>query len=103
MSFEYERPLACHSLGYIEMLVKPGMVLISLRKMRGDFFADFFPDVFFARSSGSIRKSTRARPAQSHARKAAIAIARISFSCAFVSFAGMMGTDGSSAASYFEA
>ena len=33
MSLLYEIPLASHSFGYILILVKPGMVLISLTKI----------------------------------------------------------------------
>ena len=90
MSFLYGTPVACHSLGYMEMLVKPGMVLISLRKM-----PRLLDLAAFCVEAGSIRKSTRARPAQSQARKAAMAISRICFDSALVSFAGMMGMDGS--------
>src|ERR1035437_1074306 len=98
MSFLYGRPLACHSLGYMEMLVKPGMVLISFKKMRG--FLILRP---LASWVGSIRKSTRASPAQSQARKAATAIARICFASAAASLAGMMGMEGFSGEdSYFD-
>src|ERR1035437_1378955 len=98
MSFLYGTQLACQSLGYMEMLVKPGMVLISLRKMRG--FLMVRP---LASRAGSMRKSTRARPAQSQARKAARAISRICLDSALVSLAGMMGMDGFSGAdSYFD-
>src|ERR1039458_8421262 len=57
-------PVASQSLGYMLIWVKPGMVLTSLTKMR-------------RLPSGSIRKSTRARPDRSQARKASTAIARI--------------------------
>src|ERR1035441_901998 len=93
MSFLYGTPLACHSFGYMEMLVKPGMVLISLRKMRGFLMARPL-----ASRAGSIRKSTRARPAQSQARKAAMAMARIWLDSARVSLAGRMGMEGFSGA-----
>jgi hypothetical protein len=42
-----------------------------------------------------MRKSTRARPAQSQARKAAMAISRICFDSDLESCAGMMGTEAS--------
>ena len=47
---------------------------------------------FFALVAGSMRKSTRARPAQSQARKAAMAILRTCLDSALESLAGMMGT-----------
>src|ERR1019366_4336025 len=97
MSFLYDTPLACQSFGYMEMLVKPGMVLISLRKTRG--LRTLRP---LASRAGSIRKSTRARPAQSQARKAASAISRICFDSDLLSFAGMIGMDGFSDGSYFD-
>src|ERR1035438_10544216 len=98
MSFLYEMPLACHSFGYMEMLVKPSMVLISFRKIRG--FLILRP---LASRAGSIRKSTRARPAQSQARKAAMAISWIRFDSARASLAGTMGIEGFSGEdSYFD-
>src|SRR5439155_6607474 len=59
MSFAYGSPVASHSLGYMLIGVKPGMVLISFTKS---------PPVRRSR-----RKSTRAMPAQSTASKARIA------------------------------
>ncbi len=55
MSFGYGRPEASHSLGYMLMEVKPGIVLSSLMKI--------FP---FVRSR---KKSQRAIPVPSMARK----------------------------------
>ena len=62
MSFGYANPLAAQSLGYILIDVNPGIVLISFSTISAGFPA-------FA---GDIRKSTRANPAQSQARNAAM-------------------------------
>ena len=48
-----------------------------------------------------MRKSTRARPEQSQARKAASAISRTCFDSDWVSLAGMMGMDGASGESAY--
>ena len=68
-------------IGYTAVIaVNPGIVFTSLRNSR-------------RLPSGSIKKSTRANPDKSHARKAATAISRTCFASARVSFAVITGTD----------
>jgi hypothetical protein len=75
-------PLAIHSFGYIEMGVKPGMVLISLSRK--------------PRPPSSKKKSTRDRPSQRNAVKDWSASACTSAVCAGVSGAGTSACEPSS-------
>ena len=83
----YATPLACHSLGYMLIDVKPGMVLISLTKI--------------SLSLPRMRKSTLARPAQSSALNARIDISVILRAISSGSGAGISSSE--AASSYFAA
>src|SRR5712691_2789395 len=86
ISSGYDIPEAAHSLGYMLMAVKPGMVLIS------------FTEIFrvLLGEPGYIRKSTRARTEQSTALKALIASCRTFLVSALLSLAGMISCEPSS-------
>ena len=68
-------PAACHSFGYIETGVKPGIVLASLHRK--------------PRPPSSNRKSTRARPSQRSTSNTRTASARTSAVCSGVRGAGI--------------
>ena len=68
ISSGYVTPAACHSFGYIEIGVKPGIVLASLQRN--------------PRPSSSRKKSTRARPSQRRSWNTRTARARTSSVCA---------------------
>ena len=86
----------------MEMLVKPGIVLIFVEDRCGVWISSCPYFFCFWQTAGSMRKSTRARPAQSQARKAAMShLADLPGFGLAVSFAGMMGMDGFSGESAY--